>query len=155
MKAIRLNKALVVITVIALGFGFDTSMAQNVAQLELKPSACNKIQEEVDEVIRISQSTSISNEAKVALLSKSWAQSLAAMQDTATNDDNASNMVNELSKAMGQVLALALLPAAKGDKHVSADAELAFNDIRKHVKPYVAFMKMLCPDLTLPPEVAK
>lgn len=155
MKRILLSMALMALTVLFLGSGLGARAADTIAPPTLKPSACQKIQQQVDDVVKISESQSISNEEKVAMLSKSWAESIAAMQDKAKNDDEMAKMVGDLSKAMQQVLALALVPGAQGDKDVSAGAAAALGDVKQQIKPYVAFMKMLCPNLILPPQVAK
>jgi len=140
---------------IAVFFCFGTSAAQDIPVPKLKASACQKIQEQVNEVVKVSQSSSLTDEQKVAHLSKSWAESVSAMQDKAKNDTEMGKMVSELSKTMGQVLALALVPSAQGSQDASADAQNALKDVKDQVKPYVSFMKLLCPDLILPPEVSK
>jgi hypothetical protein len=155
MKGTPFTRAFAGTVVVALVCCLGTSGAQDIPVPKLNPSACQRIQEQVNEVVKVSQSPDFTNEQKVAQLSKSWAQSISAMQDKAKNDDEMTKLVNELGKAMGQVLALALVPSAKADKNVSADAQGAIDDVRKQVKPYVSFMKMLCPDLILPPEVSK
>jgi hypothetical protein len=153
---IPLTKAVVALTVISLLSGLGMSMAQEPVPVpKLKASACENIQKQVNEIVELSQSTTISDAEKVELLSKSWAQSMAAMQDKAKNDDEMAKLIAELGKAMGQVLALALVPSAEGGKAVSPDAANALNDVKKQIKPYVGFMKMLCPDLILPPEISK
>ncbi len=145
MKGTPLTRAFITTVVVTLGACLGTSWAQDLPLPKLKPSACQKIQEQVNEVVKVSQSSAFTNEQKVAQLSKSWAQSISAMQDKAKNDQEMAKMVNDLSKAMGQVLALALVPSAKGDQQVSGDAKSALDDVRKQVKPYVSFMKVSVP----------
>lgn len=142
-------------TLLFLGSGLAAGADEELTPPTLKPSACAKIQEQVNNVAKISQSTAISDQDKISMLSKSWAESIASMQDKAKNDDEMAKMVGDLSKAMGQVLALALVPGADPTKDVSPEAKAAFGDVKKQIKPYVAFMKMLCPNLILPPEVSK
>lgn len=125
--------------------------AQEVPVPKLERSVCKNIQTQVDELVAVSTDTSLSDEQKVDRLSKSWVQSLSGMQERAKNDDEMSKMVAQLGQSVAKVLALAMTPGASGSKPVSGDAKMALKDLTDQVKPYFSFMKLLCPELVVPP----
>lgn len=121
----------------------------------LDSAVCKAIQNQVDEIVAISESPSMSDMEKIDTLQKSWAQSLANMQDKAQNDQEMGKIVQELARSVGMVMTMALSGYKGMNSPVPADATKALNDLKGQIKPYVSFMKLLCPDLIMPPSVAK
>jgi hypothetical protein len=143
------------LALLSVGLWCSPGYGQDVVKPKLDPSICKQVQTQIDDLVSISQSQAMSREEKIDALSKSWAKSLSTMQDNAKRDDEMAKMVKELSESVGKVLGLALnSPGAKQDQ-VSPDAHQAMDNLNEQIKPYLSFMKILCPDLIMPKVMAK
>jgi hypothetical protein len=150
MKRITVTCFAVVVALVLCGLTMGPCLAQEVVKPTVDPSVCRRMQAQIDEMVSVSRDQSLTQDQKVAALTKSWAQSLSTMRDNSVKDDEMAKMVKELNDSVSKVLALALATSPAGQQGVSPQANLAMKDLTEHIKPYMSFMKMLCPDLVLP-----
>ncbi|MBI5570634.1 MAG: hypothetical protein HY914_11880 [Desulfomonile tiedjei] len=129
--------------------------AQEINVSQLPSDACQQLQSKINEMLAISDSTSLTDAAKVAELRKAWAETWKSMQETGKDDSEINDMVKEFSQTLNRLIAMAVASASSGNQEVSEDAKRALVDLKKQIKPYMSFMKMLCPRLVVPEVLTK
>jgi hypothetical protein len=155
MRRLSFTLCLTLSAFMMFGLMSETGQAQDLVQPKLDASVCRQVQKQVDDLVAISESASMSREEKIAALSQSWAQSIATMRNDAKKDEETAQMVKGLSDSVAKILALGLASSQQGQKDVSSDTKQALNDVNEQIKPYMSFMKILCPKLVLPPVMQK
>jgi hypothetical protein len=129
--------------------------AQDLASsLGMDPKLCDGLQERIDRILAISES-SISDEEKVEKLSEAVAESIAGMQKSGSKDTEVAKAANQYLVLMKGLLAAARQSAAAGEKKVSSTAKEDLQKLIILTKVYVSMMKMMCPKFTLPDAMNK
>jgi hypothetical protein len=113
---------------------------------------CENIQKQINQLLEMSKSTSLTEEEKIAQLSKSWTDSLAAMTEYAGKDNENSKLVMELITPITAMMASALKSSSRDGK-VLPEAKRDLDKVGELIRPYIGVMKMICPSLTLPESV--
>ncbi len=116
----------------------------------IDPRKCADLQNRLDEIVAISQSSSMSEQQKMSRLSASISQSLATMINSTGNDPEAAKIAREWRETLMKVMSSADVSGRVQDTDVSADAKRGVDLIKKRIQPYIAVMKLLCPDLVVP-----
>jgi hypothetical protein len=114
------------------------------------PSKCREVQAQLDAVMAIAQSTSLSEAEKMAKLEAAIAQSFVAMQSNAKNISEAAQIAREWTDTLKQMMASAMTPGAAPSDSVPSDAKTGLDIVKNRLKPYVQVMKVMCPDLVIP-----
>lgn len=115
---------------------------------------CGELQRQIDRIVDIWQSSSMSDQEKVAQLTASLTQSMAALLKP-SNDPEASKVSKEMFDSIKALLSASGAPGATQDKQVSEIAAKDLEIMRQRTKPYIAVMQMFCPDLKVPNLVTK
>jgi len=118
----------------------------------MDPRQCDAIQNQIDRVTSVANS-SISDNDKVARLSEFLNQSIEAMKQAASKDQEVAQIVNQYL-SMIQGLVAAALNAGK-DKSVPSGAAEDLAKLKIMTQTYVQMMKMMCPNLKLPESMVK
>lgn len=138
-------------------FAFFLADVQRCESQATGPSqdlVCDNLQQQIDQLVAVSKATDLTDEQKIAKLSKSWTDSLAAMNQFSGKDDETTKLVTEMAGPLIRIVESALKTSA-ADGSVSAETKRDFDKIGQLIKPYVAVMKMICPTLALPENVPK
>jgi hypothetical protein len=144
----------IVLALSLLGASWDIANGQT-AQPKIDPQQCAALQSRLDEIVAISQSTGMSEQEKIAQLSASLSQSLATMIGSTSNDPEAAKIAREWRDTLMKVMSSADVSGRAQDKDVSADAKRGVDLIKKRIQPYIAVMKLMCPDLVVPGAVGR
>jgi len=115
----------------------------------MDPAKCNALQQQIDQVVAVYQS-SMTDEEKVARLMEVWSQSMAAMQKSGENDPDVAAAARQYRVMMEELLAMAKASSGGGGKDVPADARESLKKLKVITQNYVKMMKILCPKLKLP-----
>ncbi|MBI5249514.1 MAG: hypothetical protein HY912_08470 [Desulfomonile tiedjei] len=145
---------LISISAILVFFGADVPYCHAQVAEPGQAVVCEEIQKQINQLLEISKSTSLTEEEKIAQLSKSWTDSLAAMTQFAGKDNDNEKLVTGLITPITAMLASALKSSSR-DGAVSQDAKRDLDKVGELVKPYVSIMKMICPSLELPATVPR
>lgn len=132
--------------------------ASSSDDVRMEPAACEVLQRRVDEVAALGESSELTDDEKIARLSASIASSLATMLNVTRNDPDAAKIAQEWVTMLNQVLTAASPTGPRSDteaRDVPAGAERGVQIARNRLKPYVAVLKLICPDLVLPNSVAR
>lgn len=121
----------------------------------IDPAKCAELQSRLDEVVAISQSKSMSEQQKMSQLSSAISRSLESMIASTSDDPEAAKIAGEWRETLLKVMSSADVSGRAQDLDVSADAERGVDLIKKRIQPYIAVMKLLCPDLVVPQAVAR
>jgi hypothetical protein len=132
----------------------DIHRCEGQATAPSQDLVCENLQLQIDQLVAVSKATDLTDEQKMAKLAKSWTDSLAAMNQFSGKDDEATKLVAEMASPLIKIVESALKTTA-GDGSVSAGTKRDFDKIGQLIKPYVAVMKMICPNLALPENVPK
>ncbi len=135
-------------------FVADVQRCESQAPAPSQDLVCENLQLQIDQLVAVSKATDLTDEQKIAKLAKSWADSLAAMNQFSGKDDENSKLVAEMAGPLIKIVESALKTSA-ADGSVSAETKRDFDKIGQLIKPYVAVMKMICPTLALPENVPK
>ena len=122
---------------------------------KIDPQKCALLQRQMDQIVVISRSTTLTEEQKIAKLSESLTQSLHTMISSTANDPDAAKIAKEWRDTLMRVMSTADVSGRAQDTDVSADAKRGVNLIKKRIQPYIAVMKLLCPDLVVPSAVGR
>jgi len=113
---------------------------------------CENIQKQIDQLVELSKSTTLTEEEKVTQLSKSWTESVDAMNRFSGQDNENAKLVHELLTPIVTLMASALRSSPR-DGSVSPDTKRDLEKVGELVKPYMGIMKMICPGISLPDNV--
>jgi hypothetical protein len=113
---------------------------------------CENIQNQVNQLLAISQSSSLTQEEKIAQLSKSWGESLAAMSQFAGKDGDNSKLVTEMITPITAIIASAF-KSSSTEGNVSPETKQDLDKVGQLIAPYIGIMKKMCPNLVLPSSV--
>lgn len=122
---------------------------------KIDPQQCEALQRQVDEIVAISESTTLTDKQKIAQLAKSLTGSLATMLNATRTDPDAAKIADEWSDTLRQLLAAAQASPTSDNKPVSPDAERGAKIVKNRIKPFIAVMQMLCPNLKVPDAVTR
>jgi len=111
---------------------------------------CTAIQRQIDEIVAIGDSTSLSDQEKLDRLTASWSKSLDNLFQVSADDPDSLKIAQEMKDSFNALLAAANAPEAAGDKNVAPNVVRDLEVMKKRIKPYVATMKLLCPNIVLP-----
>jgi hypothetical protein len=131
--------------------------ASSSDDVKMDPAVCEVLQRRVDEVAALGESSELTDDEKIARLTASIASSLATMLNVTRNDPDAAKIAQEWVTMLNQVLTAASPTGARSDteaRDVPSGAERGMQIARNRLKPYVAVLKLMCPDLVLPSSVA-
>jgi hypothetical protein len=148
-----MNKACcgVVLAVALLAIMFPvSSLGDQSDKMTMSPAVCEALQQQVDEVVAVGNSTTLSDEEKISRLSASIEASFATMLRTTKDSPEAAKIAQQWLKMLSQVTAAANTAKDSGTQSVTPDAKRGLDIARNRVKPYLAIMKMLCPNLKVP-----
>lgn len=115
---------------------------------------CENLQTRIDQIVAIYESP-ISDNEKVASLSDAVAQSMAEMQQAASQDPEVEKAVNQYLGLMKELMAAARSSASGDDKKISDAAKDDLQKLKIMTSTYVQMMKALCPKLILPDVMSK
>jgi hypothetical protein len=149
----RYYAILLSVVVIALGVAAHLSAAQ-APDPKTAQRICEAVQNQIDQIRSIADSTAVSDEEKVAKLKEIWMQSWQEIQNFAQDDPDMSAQLKQLSGLIAALLFEADDPRNAGKKDVSDQAKAALAQIKERIKPYMTVMKMMCPQLVLPPALS-
>lgn len=121
----------------------------------LDPSICSSMQKAIEDMIAISRSNSLTDEQKVDALMKSWEQSWNSVQGQGETSPEVAGLLKELSQSMARLMAKVLAAAHAPRKPVSPETERELDALKKQTMPFLALMKLLCPNLVIPEIVTK
>lgn len=116
---------------------------------------CDELQARIDKVVEVWKSTSLSDENKMSQLMDFWVQSFTAMLSATQNDPEAAKIAKDLSESIAGLLQNARAAADKSGSELSSEMQQDLDVIRNRIKPYMAVMKLACPDLRIPDVVSK
>ncbi len=117
--------------------------------LGMGPAKCNAVQEQINQVVAVYQS-SLSDEEKIAALSKLWSQSAVSLQKSASADPEVASTANQYLVMMQELMVLAEASPSKTDKNASPQAINSLKKLKMLTQNYAKMMKVMCPNLTLP-----
>jgi hypothetical protein len=149
MKSIGSLWTLVIPAIVAVLLCAEVGRAQN-PEVGMDPTKCEQLQRQIDSVVSLSNSTSMSESEKVVALAKIWGQAVATMLKNTADDSDAAKIAKEMVDSVTKVMASADTSGASGNKTVSADTERGAKVLKNRLKPYIAVMKMMCPNLVIP-----
>jgi len=135
-------------------FVADAQRCEGQATAPSQDLVCENLQLQIDQLVAVSKATDLTDEQKMAKLAKSWTDSLAAMNQFSGKDDETAKLVAEMASPLMKIVESALKTTA-ADASVSAETKRDFDKIGQLIKPYVAVMRMICPNLALPENVPK
>jgi len=116
---------------------------------------CAQIQRQIDEIVAIGDSTSLSDQEKLDQLSASWSKSLANLFKASSDDPEAVKMAQEMADSFNALVTAAKASGSAGDKNIAPNVARDLDVMKKRTKPYMAVMKLLCPDIVIPKTVEK
>lgn len=116
---------------------------------------CRQVQAQLDAVMSIAQSATLSEAEKMAKLRDIIAQSFVAMQSNAKNIAEAAQIAREWTETLQRLLGTADVAGAAPSDSVSSEAKTGADIVKNRVKPYVQVMKLMCPDLVIPDSLGK
>ncbi|MDQ7785160.1 MAG: hypothetical protein RDU20_19900 [Desulfomonilaceae bacterium] len=154
LKRMKLVTGTIVLALLTLSVSWDCANGQT-AQPKIDPMQCEALQSRLDEIVAVSRSTGLSEQEKMAQLSASLSQSLATMIDSTRNDPDAAKIAKEWKDMLMKVMSSADVSGRAQETDVSADAKRGVDLIKKRIQPYIAVMKLMCPDLVVPVEVSR
>jgi hypothetical protein len=136
--------------ILAIAAGTDLNSAPT-PEPKVDPRICEAVQSQVDHIVSIANSASASDAEKVAKLKEKWAQSWEEIQKFVEDDPDLAGQLKQLGALVAELLFEADDPSNAGKKDISSQAKAALAQIKDRVKPYTTIMKMMCPQLVLPP----
>lgn len=116
---------------------------------QLDRAVCDSVQSQIDEVVSLSKSTSLTPKEKMERLTRVWTDAAIKMQESAPDKDAAA-LASQLIGAMSKVVNQAAASAKAGETEASQGLKRDFDDMKKQTKTLTEFMKLLCPDIKLP-----
>jgi hypothetical protein len=119
----------------------------------LDPSVCTKLQNQIDHVMSIANSSQ-TNADKVTQLSQVLSQAMVEMSGRSQNDSDISKIVKQYQFFIQSVLTAALA-AGGADQNVSGPAKDELQKLKIMTSSYVAMAKILCPNVKLPDVIDK
>lgn len=128
---------------------WDAAWAQ-AERPRIDPRKCSELQRQMDEIVAISRSTTMSEKEKMTKLTTSLAQSLKTMISSTAKDPDAAKIAREWKETLMGIMSSADVSGRAQGKDVPADAKRGVDIIRKRIQPYIAVMKLLCPNLVVP-----
>ena len=152
------EKALHVFTALLLAAAISIAAAPASAQQNvptMSPDLCANVQAQVDQVVALGADPSLSDEEKIARLSKSWAGSFQSLLKSSKKDADVAGQVKSMANPVQQMIAQALSGARSGEKNAAPEMESRLRQLKQQVEPFMALMKVLCPNLKLPAAVNK
>lgn len=149
MSSIRCSWTVVVSALIAFLVCADVSRAQD-PEVGLDQAKCAELQSRIDAVMEVSNSTTMSDSDKVAALAKVWGQALTTMLKSTANDPDAAKIAREMADSVKRVITSAGQSSGSPGDAVSSDAKRGADILKSRLRPYLAVMKLMCPDLVIP-----
>jgi hypothetical protein len=143
------------LAVASICFADDDPIPQRGDIQPIAADKCAEIQGQIDEIVAIGESTSLSDQEKLDQLSASWSKSLANLFKASAEDPEAVKMAQEMADSFNALLASANASASPGDKNIAPNVARDLEVMKKRTKPYIAVMKLLCPDIVMPKTVEK
>lgn len=138
-----------IMTICAVGTCFAQSPERS-----FPAEKCGELQRQIDQIVEIWQSSSMSDKEKVAQLTASLTQSMASLLKP-SSDPEAAKVSKDMFDSIKSLLSASGAQGATQDKQVSENAAKDLEIIRQRTKPYIAVMQMFCPDLKVPNLVTK
>ncbi len=149
MKSIGPLRILVVPAIVAVLLCADVGRAQN-SDAGMDKTKCEQLQRQIDSVVSLANSTSMGDSEKIVALAKVWGQAVATMLKNTADDSDSAKIAKEMVDSVTKVMASADTSGASGNKTVSSETERGAKVLKNRLKPYLAVMKMMCPDLVIP-----
>jgi hypothetical protein len=161
MKSVRRGIAVLCAAILVAGFMLQAASAQKAApsdeevqdmarSMGMDPKVCGELQNQVNQVSAIFQS-SLSAQEKLTKLQETLAASMAGMQKSAESDPEIGAIVKQYT-----VMMMGLLATTRGslsgaeDKQVSTESKQELDKLKVLTSTYVNMVKMMCPKLSLP-----
>jgi len=119
----------------------------------MDPQKCVALQKQIDDVVAISESTTLSEQEKLNRLGAVVTQSLFGMLGAAKDLPDAAPILKEWNKMLTKLLATAGASSASADRELSPDAQTGVDVAKNRVKPYLDMMKLMCPGIVIPDKV--
>jgi len=121
----------------------------------MDPQKCVALQKQIDDVVAISESTTLSEQEKLNRLGAVVTQSLFGMLGAAKDLPDAAPILKEWNEMLTRLLATAGASSATADRELSPDAQTGVDVAKNRVKPYLDMMKLMCPSIVIPDKVFK
>lgn len=155
MNHLRFLWLVLALAIVAVAVEGRLCRAQEVTVPRLDTSVCDKVQSQVNEIVAISESSSMTDAEKVRALSQAWKQSWNTMFERSQNDPEMAKMVKELGNTIRRVIEQGMNSPGSGNREVSDQTKQSLAALRNQIRPYLSIMKMLCPNLVMPPMVER
>ncbi|MCA1961926.1 MAG: hypothetical protein LDL33_14170 [Desulfomonile sp.] len=126
------------------------SVQAQTDKIIMDPRKCVELQKQIDDVVAISESTTLSEQEKLNRLGAVVTQSLFGMLGAAKDLPDAAPILKEWNEMLTRLLATAGASSASADRELSPDAQTGLDVAKNRVKPYLDVMKLICPDLQVP-----
>jgi len=160
MKRISAAWMVFMVALVIASVGASVAEAQNAGPSDqevqdmargmgMDPGLCNDLQNRINEVVAISDS-SLSDDEKMTKLTEAVAQSMADMQKAASKDPEVESAIGQHLVLVQALMAAARTSASGNDKKVSDSVKDDLEKLKIITKNYVQMMKLMCPKLTLP-----
>lgn len=146
--------AALLVTVLSILFPLSSLGAQS-DEVTMNPAVCEALQKQVDEVVALGSSTTLTDEEKISRLTASIASSVATMLRTTKDTPEAAKIAQQWLTMLNQVMAAANTAKSSDTQNVSPEAKRGLDIARNRMKPYLAIMRMMCPNLTVPDSVSR
>jgi hypothetical protein len=152
------RKCLFMTAIVAAIFVLSIHGTTLVAQTDrpgMDPQKCAALQRQMDQIVAIADSPSLSEKEKMSRLSQSLMQSMATMMSNTRNDPEAAKIAQEWRETLMKVMSSADISGRAADTNVSGDAKRGVDLVKQRIQPYIGVMKLLCPDLVVPKAVGR
>jgi len=143
-----------VLALLAVLFPGGSAQSAPGDDVKMDPAVCELLQRQMDEVVALGEASGLSDEEKIGRLSNSIASSLATMLRVTKDDPDAAKIAEEWTTMLNQVLALANT-ARSGTDTVSPEAKRGLDIATNRMKPYLAVLRLMCPNLVVPDSAAR
>jgi hypothetical protein len=114
------------------------------------PEVCEAVQAQINAIVDLGRSPNLTEEQKMEKLSASWAESMAKLRKAGERDEDAEKIAESMNATMMDLLVKGTAASDQDKKSAKGDADAALNVALERIKPYVAMMKMMCPNLKVP-----
>jgi hypothetical protein len=130
----------------------DGEVQDMARSMGMDPRQCDALQSRIDQVTSVANSSLAENE-KAARLVELLNQAIESMKQSASNDPEVSQIVNQY---LGMMQGLVAAARNQGnDKSASPNSEEDLSKLKIMTQTYLQMMKMMCPKLRLPESMAK
>jgi len=147
-------RAVALLALVTLVWWHDVGRSQTPAPT-IDPSVCAGLQQAMNDMVAVSLSDSLTDEQKIEALAKAWNKAWRGLQSQGETTADAAAVLKGLGQAMAQLMAKALSASQSPRDPVSPQLERELNELKQRTMPFVALMKLICPDLVLPEILTK